>query len=363
MIASIWRMAASTALLLLLTSVAAVADKRIALVIGNSAYQHAGRLPNPVNDARSMADLLTRADFDVVQARSDVTNLEFKREIREFTEKARGADIAVIFFAGHGIEITGTNYLVPVDARLAKDLDAEDEAVPLDRLVRAIEASRRLRLVLLDACRDNPFAASIERTFALRAVTNGLAKVEPSTSDTLIAYAAKAGSVAVDGNGPNSPFTAALLRYIAEPGLDIRLALGRVRDDVLQSTGNKQEPFVYGSLGGATVSLVPPPASKPSPPPTTGTIEIRQDYEYAERLGTRTAWEAFLSVYTTGFYANLARAQLAKLVSETVRTVGTVGLSEQRKPTVVGTDIGSYPHPRDRCLQTGTCLGRALSRR
>ena len=223
----------------------------------------------------------------------------------------RDADIAVIYYAGHGIEVSGINYMIPVDARLASDLDAEDEAVDLDRLVRALEPARRLRLVIIDACRDNPFGRKMQRTVATRAVSRGLAKVEPTASDTLIAYAAKAGSTAEDGTDRHSPFTTALLKNLAEPGLDVRIAFGRIRDEVLKRTGNRQEPFVYGSLGGATVSLVPPPEPKKAEPTTA---DIRNDYEMAERVGTVEAWSSFLAVHGTGFYAELAREHRAKLL-------------------------------------------------
>ena len=139
------------------------------------------------------------------------------------------------------------NYLIPVDARLKADLDVQDEAVPLDRVLQVLEPANKLRLVILDACRDNPFLPTMRRTVATRAVTRGLAQVEPSRPNTLIAFAAKAGSTADDGDGEHSPFTEALLKHIAVPGLDIRLALGRVRDDVIEKTKNAQEPFVYGS--------------------------------------------------------------------------------------------------------------------
>ena len=298
------------------------AEKRVALVIGNSAYQNATRLPNPGNDAAAMADLFRRAGFDVVEARQDLGNLEFKRVARDFTAAARDADVAVMYFAGHGIEVNGTNYLIPIDARLATDFDVEDEALSLDRLVRALEPARRLRLIILDACRDNPFVQTMQRSVASRAVANGLAKVEPASSDTLIAFAAKAGSTADDGRGANSPFTTALLKHLTVPGRDVRIALGYVRDEVIKSTGNRQEPFVYGSLGGATVALVPevkreivvqpaPPAAVAAP---TGP-DPRRDYELAERVGTKEAWESFLSVHPQGFYADLARAQRDKLAA------------------------------------------------
>src|SRR5262249_10930374 len=167
----------------------------------------------------------------------------------------READIAVIFFAGHGMEVNGTNYLIPIDAILERDIDVEDEAVPLDRVTQVLEQAKRLRLVILDACRDNPFVRSMKRTVAGRSIGRGLAKVEVLTSDTIVAFAAKAGSTALEGDGLNSPYTTALVRHLTTPGLDLRLALGRVRDDVLQATNNKQEPFVYGSLGGAEISL------------------------------------------------------------------------------------------------------------
>ena len=153
--------------------------------------------------------------------------------MREFADQSQDADIAVVFYAGHGMEVGGVNYIVPVDAKLASDFDIEDEAMSLDRISQAIEPARRLRLVILDACRDNPFAKTMKRSIATRSVGRGLAKVEPTASDTLVAFAAKAGSVATDGDGADSPFTTALVKHLTTPGLDLRLALGKVRDDVL----------------------------------------------------------------------------------------------------------------------------------
>ena len=305
------------------------AERRVALVVGNSAYQNAQPLPNPVNDARAMAALFRNAGFEVVEAKLDLGNLEFKRVAREFAAITRDADIAVIFYAGHGIEVNGTNYLIPVDAKLATDFDIEDEALSLDRLVRTLEPAKRLRLIILDACRDNPFVRTMRRSVSTRSVANGLAKVEPVNTDTLIAFAAKAGSTADDGRGSNSPFTTALLNNLVFPGRDVRIALGFVRDEVVRVTGNKQEPFVYGSLGGTTITLVPdgksetaaipePKRENPvqvAPPvlalPSLG-LDPRRDYEVAERVGTKEAWDAFLSIHTSGLYADLARAQRNK---------------------------------------------------
>src|ERR1700739_3644165 len=227
----------------------AMADKRVALVIGNTAYQKVTRLTNPANDSGAMAETLKNAGFDVVDLERDLNVNQMRRTLREFSDRVRDADVAVVYYAGHGMEIDGTNYLVPVDAVLERDLDAFDEAIPLDRILAVIEPARQLRLVILDAWRDNPFTETMKRTIGSRAVGRGLAKVEPTSPNTLIAFAAKAGSIAADGDGRGSPFTAALVKHVTKPGLDLRKALGYVRDDVLKSTGNRQEPYVYGSLG------------------------------------------------------------------------------------------------------------------
>ena len=292
----------------------AFAQRRVALVIGNSAYQNVTKLANTVHDSSAIAGLFRQAGFDVVDARQDLGVVEFKRALREFMNVTRGAETAVVYFAGHGIEVTGTNYLIPVDAKLATDYDAEDEAVSLDRIIMALEPAQRLRLVILDACRDNPFGRKMQRTVAVRAVSTGLGRIEPMSTDTLVAYAAKAGSVSYDGTGPNSPFTTALLKYIAEPGIDIRIALGRVRDEVLKITGRQQEPFVYGSLGGTTVALVPAPETKKAEAlAVTREDDMRRAYEFASQVGTKEAWQAFINRYPAGFYSELARLQLEKL--------------------------------------------------
>jgi uncharacterized caspase-like protein len=288
----------------------AFADKRVALVVGMSNYQRVPPLANPARDADAMAALFRKAGFDVIDSERDLGVTDLRRVVRDFAQTATNADVAVVYYAGHGIEVDGTNYLIPADARLLSDFDIEDETVSLDRVLKALESAKRLRLVILDACRDNPFAKTMKRSVASRSVGRGLAKVEPTTSDTLIAFAAKAGAVAGDGDGQNSPFAVALVKYITEPGLDLRLAFGRVRDDVLRSTANRQEPFVYGSLGGETVSLVPA-ATKPADP----NAAARVDYELAAQVGTKEAWDAFISAHPSGLYAELARAQNNKLIA------------------------------------------------
>ncbi|HKS20723.1 MAG TPA: caspase family protein [Bradyrhizobium sp.] len=298
---------------------AAWAEKRVALVVGNSAYQTVPQLPNPSRDANAVAKMFRDAGFDTVEVQLNVGNLEFKRAIRRFETTADQADIAVVYYAGHGLEIGGTNYLIPVDARLASDRDADDESILLERLVSSADGAKRLRLIILDACRDNPFVTTMkrERKMASRAaVAAGLGKVEPTSTDTLIAYAAKAGSTADDGVGDHSPFTTAVLKNLTVPGLDVRLAFGRVRDEVLKSTGNRQEPFVYGSLGGGNISLVPAPAIAREAPVS----DVKADYELVQKIGSKRAWEVFLGTHPTGFYADLARAQSEAINAETAKT-------------------------------------------
>jgi uncharacterized protein len=260
----------------------ASANKRVALAIGNANYQNVPKLPNPSADASAMALMFRNAGFEFVDLQIDLGEVEFKRALRRFADAASDSDTAIVFFAGHGMEVLGTNYMIPIDAKLADERDAPDEAIALDRILEAVDGAKRLRLIILDACRDNPFSVSMTRHVATRNASRGLAKVEPQASDTLIAYAARAGSTAEDGHGEHSPMTTALLHSLTVPGLDIRLAFGQIRDEVIKITNKRQEPFVYGSLGGGIISLVPQPSQPsgpdlaagpsagPTPPPSIG---------------------------------------------------------------------------------------------
>jgi uncharacterized caspase-like protein len=311
----------------------ALADKRVALVIGNSGYDKVARLGNPVNDAALVAETLKAAGFDSVDLRRDLKIADMRRALRDFIEKSRDADIAAVYYAGHGIEVDGVNYLIPVDAVLDRDTDIHDEALSLERVLVAVEPARKLRLVILDACRDSPFVRSMKRTLASRAIGRGLAKVEPTSPNTLIAFASKAGSTASDGDGSkNSPFTAALVKHVTRPGVDLRRAFGYVRDDVLKNTGNKQEPYLYGSLGGEDVPLVPA-QSAATGPQGDPQAAVRRDYELALQAGHRDGWEAFLRAYPDGFYADLARVQLKKIAAEEARETAAekARLAEQEK--------------------------------
>ena len=234
--------------------------KRVALVTGNSTYRNVPTLPNPANDGADIAAALTRLGFAVTL----VTNASFdqmRRGLIAFGRDAAGADMAAVFFAGHGMEISGENWLIPVDAELKKDTDAANEAVSLRSVILQVSNTTSLGLVVLDACRNNPFVAKMSRSLALRAVIGGgLGRIEP-VGNVLVAYAARDGTTALDGDGRNSPFTAALLHNIETPGVEVTFMLRNVRDDVMEVTRNEQQPFVYGSLSRKALYLAGQPSS------------------------------------------------------------------------------------------------------
>lgn len=255
---------ALSALVLLLLAGAGYAQapqKRVALVIANARYVNAGVLANPANDARIVAAAFRRAGFQSVTVASDIDIARFRTTLRAFRTAAQGAQVAAIYYAGHGIEAAGRNWLIPVDARLESDGDLPDEAIDLDRVVSDM-AGARVRMVLLDACRNNPFGRSWR--VATRSVTRGLAPVE--ADDVLVVYAAAPGQTAADGTGSNSPFALAVAQRLAEPGTPVQLLGNVVRDDVLRQTGNRQRPFVSASMTGTPIYLVAPSSASPPVP-------------------------------------------------------------------------------------------------
>jgi uncharacterized caspase-like protein len=247
---------------------AATTEKRVALVIGNGAYNKQP-LANPANDARAISAKFVELGFRVITC-ENLGLADMQVALRRLGALARGQDIAALFFAGHGIERRGKNYLIPVDASLEHASDLSVEAMSLDIVLERLVGAAKLRLVLLDACRNNPFPLTGED----RGNTRGLAPVV-AEDNTLIAYAAKSGTVATDGAGAaNSPFTASLINHIATPGLDIRLVLGHVYEDVRAATRQQQTPEVSFQLGApvylrsvATASPAPVSVAVVTPPP------------------------------------------------------------------------------------------------
>jgi tetratricopeptide (TPR) repeat protein len=216
---------------------------RIALVIGNSKYEAFDTLANPKRDAAAIADALGKSGFQSVKLLTDVNRDSLSAALKSFTEESKNANWSVVYFAGHGIELDGSNYLVPVDAKFENDADIPKESIALDQILNAVGAADKMRLVILDACRENPFAAEKKSL----SVGRGLARIEPE-SGTLVAFATKHGHYATDGSGDNSPFTTSLVSRMQAPGLEINQLFRMVHDDVYASTAKKQEPFTYGQL-------------------------------------------------------------------------------------------------------------------
>jgi tetratricopeptide (TPR) repeat protein len=242
----------------------APAVRRIALVIGNSGYKNVGALANPEHDAAAIAASLRSIGFAAVTFVNDATRDKLIDALRTFANEAEKSDWAMIYYAGHGLEMNGVNYLIPVDARLAADRDVQFEAVPLDQVMTSVEAAHKLKLILLDACRDNPFAPQMRRTapppvpatgpaaagaVGTRSIGKGLGEVKVAGA-TLVVYAAKHGQTALDGEGGNSPFAVAVVQRLATPNVEINKLFRLVRDDVMEATAGRQEPYTYGSLPG-----------------------------------------------------------------------------------------------------------------
>jgi uncharacterized caspase-like protein len=258
---------------LFLLPVAANARERVALVVGNSSYRNAPLLPNPRNDASDVGDAFQRLGFSVTRV-ADATFNDLQSTLRGFAQAARDADMAVVYFAGHGAEVGGTNWLIPTDATIRSAGDIEQEAISLDLVMRVV-GDARFGMIILDACRENPFATMAQKVGTRGLARAGLAPVQPK-ANILVAYAARDGTTASDGNGRNSPFTVALLRNLETPGLEVELMFRRVRDAVMQDTHHQQQPFVYGTLTRQAIYFRPPGATpvSPAPPPPKETEVI-----------------------------------------------------------------------------------------
>lgn len=252
--------------LLTLAQAAMAATDRIALIMGLGSYQTVPNLDNTLNDARDMADTLTRIGFDVTLS-LDTTGAEMRQLLDDFAFRSEVADLALIYFAGHGVEVQGENFMIPVDAQVASNLDVQRQSVSLKQMLASVERARKMRIVILDSCRDNPLGDAINPTAttpaqstAAEGTTRGGGGLAPANPDrgTMVAFAAKDGQVSFDGKGRNSPFATALMEKMVVPGLEISLMFRQVRDSVLDQTGNLQEPHTYGSLTGVPFYLAGP---------------------------------------------------------------------------------------------------------
>ena len=245
-------------------------EKRIALVVGIGKYEFAPELQNPHNDAKAIGEALRALQFEVDE-RFDVDGRSFERALRDFGIRASQADVAVIFYAGHGIQVGGNNYIVPSDARLERERDLVYEALPLNLMMGELSQARKLGILMLDSCRNNPFVDRLKQAGQNRVqVSYGFARVDDTPSDTLVAMATRADQLAEDGQGDHSPYTAALLQHLETPGLELSLFFRNVRDSVRQATNGRQEPYIFGSLGATPFYFNPRP---PNRPPVLGELK------------------------------------------------------------------------------------------
>ena len=305
----------------MLLAAAVPADaKRVALVIGNAAYKETSTLANPRNDAEDVAAALKRLGFDVLSG-FDLDKRAMERLIREFDQKLQGSEVGLFFFAGHGVQVSGQNHLVPIDARLAAEGDVDFESLPLSLVLSRMERHAKTSIVLLDACRDNPLARNLARSMGTRSagVGQGLAEVRTGVG-SLISFSTQPGNVALDGKGRNSPYTEALKRQLETEGQDILSVLAAVRGDVVKSTEGRQVPWEHTSLLGPVVlKAAQATTARPSSPPDANGRRASVEAAAADAwplvkdASDPAVLEAFLKRYADTFYGDLARINLAKL--------------------------------------------------
>ena len=336
-------------LLALRDASAYVDGKKVALVIGNGAYAHAIQLPNPAGDGKLVAETLRSAGFSVIEG-SDLDKAGMTRLLDQFTEAAYDADIALVFYAGHGLQVDGRNYLVPVDAELQKAAQLQTRTIPVEAVLAALPPDPAVGIIILDACRDNPLARTLARALPIArssSVGAGLAPVQANGQSTnagglLIAYATDPGAVAYDGKETHSPYTTALAHNLATPGLEIQSALTRVRAEVAEATGGAQRPWHNASLAREVFIGGQPPAAKAAPapdssgaaplivgqdPPVAGgevdwTVEQKL-WDEASKRNTVAHYELYLAQYPKGRFATVAQLNLDQLKAEQAAALNT----------------------------------------
>ena len=328
----------------------AAAEERIALVIGNAGYAHVPDLANPLNDAGAVQAALEETGF-AVRRIVDGDYDDLRVGLADFGRRAARADVAVIYFAGHGVEVENRNYLIPVDAELSNTRDLPFQAVPLDLFRRAAQPAARLSLVIVDACRNNPFLARMQGE--TRALSRGLARVEAGGRNELVAFAARAGTVAADGAGANSPYAEALAQALTEPGLEIGKLFRRVRDRVRDLTGGAQEPATYGSLSEEDFYFVPPrEGAAEAAAPRAADPETRAETAFWESIADSEDprdFEGYLRRFPDGLFAGLAGRRLARLQSGAedgsgaAREAGGGGEAAADRRDTAGPDSGTAP--------------------
>jgi uncharacterized caspase-like protein len=302
----------------------AASEKRVALVIGNGAYAHAPRLDNPVSDARDMTAALRNLGFEVIEG-IDLDETSMRRTVKRFAETLTGGDVGLFFYAGHGLQVNGQNYLVPVDAKLETAAGLDFELVRLDVVHRTMEREAKTNVLFLDACRDNPLSRNLARAMGTRSsqIGKGLAVVESGVG-TLISFSTQPGNVALDGAGRNSPFAGALVKHIARPTEDLSTLLIRVRNDVMAETKDRQIPWEHSSLRAKLYLAALPP----EPPRITGpTYEQQAELSFwatVKDSADPAVIQTYLDRFPQGTFAALAQILIGNLKREADRKAAAI---------------------------------------
>jgi hypothetical protein len=326
-----------------LAATQAMAERRVALVVGNAQYVHAPALPNPRNDAQDMSDLLKKVGFEVILG-LDLDQTSFARTIDDFARALDGADVGMFFYAGHGLQINEKNYLVSTGAKLESTFLVPSETIELDAVVRLMESKTGINLIFLDACRNNPLTDNLKRNLAIvsrsTSVGRGLARIEPSGRDTLVAFSAAPGQEAADGHGRNSPFTASLLRHMPKPGLEVSVMLKEVAGDVRQETRNTQRPqqlsdmsktFYFVKAEPAVMTAPPPVAARPPVAPAVPVDPVDLEFwKSANAANECESFRAYLRRFPAGKFVDLARISERRLC----RTGSEIAAPAPPQPTL-----------------------------
>lgn len=320
----------------------AQAEKRVALVVGNSTYAHAGALKNPSNDAKAVADTLKTLGFDVLVG-LDLTARDFSFMVVDFAERLKSADVALFYYAGHAIQYEERNYLIPVDAELANEFSVKRETIDAIDIINEMERKAKASLVFLDSCRNNPWADGLRKLLTSSnrsaAVGRGLARIPSSGADTLLVYSAEPGDVAEDGSGENSPFTTAFLKHVTTPGIDVEVMLKRVTADVRAETQDRQRPERLSKLTiefyfneGQTVVTTETEDGTTTTTASGTPSEVAEAWNAIKETEDPSDLEVFIEQFPDGFFTKLARKRLAKLT----------GLDGTANPVASGSIEGSY---------------------
>jgi len=292
---------------------AALAQKRVALVVGNSDYQHTTKLANPKNDATDMSGVLKGLGFEVIDG-FDLNKAAFDGKVREFAAALEGAAVGVFFYAGHGLQVSGQNYLVPIDAQLSAAVALDFEMMKVEIIHRAMERLTKTNVLFLDACRDNPLSRNLAQNLGTRSadVGKGLAQIEAG-SGTLISFSTHPGALALDGGGRNSPYAGSLIKHLSASHDDLNSVLISVRNDVMSATKDAQVPWEHSALRGRLYFNPTSPTEKGA---TVLTSEAGEAWAAAERTNSIAAFEAYAARYKDSYYADLARARIEVLKKE-----------------------------------------------